>query len=134
MASGLIQLQEVQRACCRYLAAQLHPTNCLGIAHFAELHGCDELHQQSYGFAWQNFSLVVQSDEFQALAVGQVVTLISSDELGVSSEEDVFEAVCSWVKFARLVNNFTILFIMATLIHYNRCVIQNSRGYTKIDT
>lgn len=34
-ASGLLQIQEVREACCRFLMKQLHPTNCLGIRSFA---------------------------------------------------------------------------------------------------
>lgn len=34
-ASGLLQMQEVKEACCRFLMKQLHPTNCLGIRSFA---------------------------------------------------------------------------------------------------
>ena len=98
MASGLLQLPEVQNACCQYLAKLLHPCNCLGIVHFAEQHGCTDLYQEACSYAWQNFSMVVQSEEFLNLTHSQVISLIGSNELGVSSEEDVFEAVCSWVK------------------------------------
>ncbi|KAI6656850.1 Kelch-like protein 3 [Oopsacas minuta] len=98
MASGLLQLPEVQDACCQYLAKHLHPCNCLGIVHFAEHHDCSELYQEACSYAWQNFSMVVKSDEFLNLTHSQVISLIGSNELGVSSEEDVFEAVCSWVR------------------------------------
>jgi len=42
-AAGLLQLQEVKKACCEFLITQLHPTNCLGIRAFADLHACTEL-------------------------------------------------------------------------------------------
>ncbi len=42
-AAGLLQLQEVKKACCEFLITQLHPTNCLGIRAFADLHACMEL-------------------------------------------------------------------------------------------
>jgi kelch-like protein 2/3 len=42
-AANLLQLSEVRDACCEFLASQLHPTNCLGIRSFADLHGCTEL-------------------------------------------------------------------------------------------
>lgn len=34
-ASGLLQMEGVREACCRFLMKQLHPSNCLGIRSFA---------------------------------------------------------------------------------------------------
>ncbi len=33
-AANLLQLTDVRDACCDFLQAQLHPTNCLGIRRF----------------------------------------------------------------------------------------------------
>jgi kelch-like protein 20 len=41
----------------------------------------------------------MESEEFLLLPVGQLVDIISSDELNVRSEEQVFSAVMSWVKY-----------------------------------
>lgn len=42
-AANILQLTYVRDACCEFLQSQLHPTNCLGIRAFADLHGCLEL-------------------------------------------------------------------------------------------
>lgn len=42
---------------------------------------------------------VIESEEFVLLPVCQLVDIISSDELNVRSEEQVFSAVMSWVKY-----------------------------------
>lgn len=34
-ASSLLQISSVREACCKFLLRQLHPSNCLGIRHFA---------------------------------------------------------------------------------------------------
>ena len=39
------------------------------------------------------------SEEFLLLPVNQLIDIISSDELNVRSEEQVFNAVMAWVKF-----------------------------------
>lgn len=44
-------------------------------------------------------SQVMESEEFLLLPVNQLVDIISSDELNVRSEEQVFSAVMSWVKY-----------------------------------
>ena len=42
-AANLLQLTDVRDACCEFLQSQLHPTNCLGIRSFADIHGCIDL-------------------------------------------------------------------------------------------
>lgn len=41
----------------------------------------------------------MESEEFLLLPVGQLVDIISSDELNVRTEEQVFSAVMNWVKY-----------------------------------
>ncbi|XP_038648040.1 kelch-like protein 2 isoform X3 [Scyliorhinus canicula] len=97
-AAGLLQLQDVRKTCCDFLESQLHPTNCLGIRAFADMHACTELLNQANTYAEQHFSEVVLGDEFLNLGIDQVCSLIASDMLTISSEEKVFEATISWVK------------------------------------
>ncbi|XP_076662107.1 kelch protein isoform X1 [Halictus rubicundus] len=96
-AANLLQLTDVRDACCDFLQAQLHPSNCLGIRAFADLHGCLELLSHADSYIEQHFSEVVDGDEFLTLAAQQVAKLICSDHLMVPSEEKVFECVISWV-------------------------------------
>lgn len=96
-AANLLQLTDVRDACCDFLQAQLHPTNCLGIRAFADLHGCLELLSSSETYIEQHFPEVVECEEFLTLSHHQVSKLICSDRLTVPSEEKVFECVISWV-------------------------------------
>uniref|UniRef100_T1J370 Kelch-like protein diablo n=1 Tax=Strigamia maritima TaxID=126957 RepID=T1J370_STRMM len=89
-AANLLQLPDVRDACCDFLQSQLHPSNCLGIQAFADLHCCRELMHIAE-------IEVVLSDEFLALSAAHVTKLISSDRLSAPSEEKVFEAVMSWL-------------------------------------
>ena len=41
----------------------------------------------------------MESEEFMLLPVNQLVDIISSDELNVRSEEQVFQATMQWVKY-----------------------------------
>ncbi|OQR75755.1 ring canal kelch-like [Tropilaelaps mercedesae] len=99
-AAGMLQLTTVRDACCDFLHRQLHPSNCLGIRRFADLHGCAELVAVADGFIEQNFVEVVQHEEFLTLTAAQVAQLIHSDKLSVQGEEQVYEAVMFWVRFA----------------------------------
>lgn len=96
-AANLLQLTDVRDACCDFLQAQLHPTNCLGIRAFADLHGCLELLSHAETYIEQHFPEVVECEEFLTLSHQQVSKLICSDRLTVPSEEKVFECVIAWV-------------------------------------
>ncbi|TNN89641.1 Kelch-like protein 2 [Liparis tanakae] len=76
---------------------QLHPSNCLGIRAFADLHACTLLLTQANSYAEQHFTEVVGSEEFLNLGMEQVSSLIASDKLTIATEEKVFEAVIAWV-------------------------------------
>ncbi len=97
-AANLMQLSDVKDACCEFLLNQLHPTNCLGIKSFADLHGCTDLLIATNTYIESHFSEVLDCDEFDALDHKQVCDLISSDTITVPSEEKVYESVISWVK------------------------------------
>ncbi|XP_040904442.1 kelch-like protein 3 isoform X5 [Toxotes jaculatrix] len=97
-AASLLQLMDVRQVCCEFLQSQLHPTNCLGIRAFADLHTCTQLLNQAHAYAEQHFTEVVQGEEFLGLTLQQVCSLISSDKLTVSTEEKVFEAMIAWIK------------------------------------
>ncbi|RZC35636.1 ring canal kelch -like [Asbolus verrucosus] len=97
-AANLLQLTDVRDACCEFLQVQLHPTNCLGIRAFADLHGCLELLTHAESYIEQHFTEVVECEEFLTLSHQQVSKLICSDRLTVPSEEKVFECVIAWVQ------------------------------------
>lgn len=121
-AACLLQLQEIQDVCCEFLKRQLDPSNCLGIRAFADTHSCRELLRIADKFTQHNFQEVLtiikkvnfnlfstlfsdflfkvtESEEFLLLPVNQLIDIISSDELNVRSEEQVFIAVLAWVKY-----------------------------------
>lgn len=71
-AANLLQLSDVKEACSDFLKSQLHPTNCLGIRAFADLHGCIDLMAAADLFIQFHFADVVDGEEFLALDVDQV--------------------------------------------------------------
>ncbi|XP_045213681.1 kelch-like protein 2 [Mercenaria mercenaria] len=96
-AANILQMTEVRDACCEFLQSQLHPSNALGIKAFADLHACTELFNYANTYCEQHFTELYHYDEFLSLPVQNVCKLICSDRLTVTSEEQVFEAVLSWV-------------------------------------
>lgn len=48
--ANVLQITEVVKACCDFLAARLHPSNCIGISIFSESQGCMDLHQVAHNY------------------------------------------------------------------------------------
>lgn len=94
----LLQLTSVVDACCNFLAKQLHPSNCLGFALFAEQQSCVTLLDLSSRYTCHHFMQVCKNQEFYQLNVEQLANLLKSDDLNVTSETDVFHALMAWVQ------------------------------------
>ncbi|XP_031627071.1 ring canal kelch homolog isoform X2 [Contarinia nasturtii] len=98
-AANLLQLTDVQQACCDYLQMELDPSNCLGIRDFADIHGCVDLLNYANTYIEQHFAEVIQYDEFFNLQHDQLINLVKSDHLTVGTEEKVYESVIAWIQF-----------------------------------
>ncbi|XP_013100019.2 kelch-like ECH-associated protein 1B isoform X1 [Stomoxys calcitrans] len=98
-AATMFQVPNVIDACCAFLERQLDPTNAIGIANFAEQHGCIELQKKANHFIERHFTQVCQEEEFFQLSAYQLITLIRRDELNVQGEGEVYNAVLKWVKY-----------------------------------
>ncbi|XP_055377632.1 kelch-like protein 5 isoform X2 [Condylostylus longicornis] len=94
----LLQLNSVVTACCNFLARQLHPSNCLGFAFFAEQQSCHTLLKLASAYTCTHFMQVCKNQEFFQLNAEQLAKLLSSEDLNVPSEQDVFHALMSWIK------------------------------------
>ena len=97
-AANLLQLKVVAEECCLFLSKQLHAINCIGIFRFAEMHACYDLYHKSIDFLLENFSDVMETEEFIQLSEDELIDIVSNDELVVDREETVLRAVCTWVR------------------------------------
>lgn len=96
--ASLVQFHEVRDLCCQFLETQLDPSNCLGIRKFTETHGCTNFLEVVDNYVLKNFRDVMKSEESALLPCELLVKVISSDDLNIIAEEEVYEAVMSWVK------------------------------------
>lgn len=94
----LLQITSVVTACCNFLARQLHPSNCLGFALFAEQQSCNTLLKLATQYTCQHFMQVSRNQEFFQLSCEQLSNLLKSDDLNVPTEQEVFHALMSWVQ------------------------------------
>jgi len=98
-AATMFQVPNVVDACCAFLERQLDPSNAIGIANFAEQHGCHALKQKANQFIERQFTQICQEEEFLQLSAMQLINLIKKDELNVQEEREVYNAVLKWVKY-----------------------------------
>ena len=96
-AASIFQIEALKKGCSDFLCRNLSPSNCLGIRSFAEVHGCPSLAQSALKHAVSHFAEVAGQDEFLGLGLEQTTDLLSRDDLQVSSEEDVFDAIVAWI-------------------------------------
>ena len=97
-ASCMFQVPSLKDACCEFMRRHLGVTNCLGVRAVADLHSCAQLRKIADDFARKNFTSVIESEEFLKLELDHLIDLFSSDDLGVASEEKVYEAVMIWIQ------------------------------------
>lgn len=81
-----------------FLEETLSPSNCLSVRAFSEKFDCEKLMDKSESFILDNFVAVSKSEEFLHLRVSEIEKLISLDDVIIETEEQVYEAVISWVK------------------------------------
>ena len=82
----------------RFLERQLAKSNCISTFYFAEMYQCDELINNTRKFIHANFASVAEMDEFLNLEAKEVERWISSDEISVAVEADVFDIVLKWIE------------------------------------
>lgn len=96
--ASLVQFHEVRDLCCQFLESQLDPSNCLGIRKFTEAYGCTKFIETVDKFVLDNFKNVMKSEEYALLPSELLVKVISSDDLNVILEEEVYDAVMAWIR------------------------------------
>jgi len=78
-------------------------------------------------FIYSNFTDVAEKEEFLNLSSEEVQMWISSDEINVSAEEDVFKIILTWINLAKSERKkyFPKLFSEVRLVYVSRDFLQN---------
>ena len=82
----------------KFLEREVSKSNCISTFYFAEMYQCDELITNTRKFIHANFASVAEMDEFLNLEAKEVERWISSDEISVAVEADVFKIVLKWIE------------------------------------
>ncbi|XP_060097880.1 kelch-like protein 6 [Heteronotia binoei] len=98
-AASLFQFLRMVEACSNFLNGALNPENCVGILRLADVHSLDNLKQQVERYIIQNFTQVLNGDEFLELPLDVLDNVLKSDNLCVTEEAEVFETVINWIRY-----------------------------------
>ena len=71
--------------------------NCVFNYYFSDKYECVELKEKCREVINSNFSVVMETDNFLNLDVKQVMEWVSSDDVIVNAEEDIFHGIVKWV-------------------------------------
>ena len=98
IAADYLLLESLKVIAGRFLEKQMSKYNCISTLHFAEKYRCQELVLRSTNFIQDNFTSVAMSDEFLNLDAEEVEKWISSENILVAAEEDVFRIIANWIE------------------------------------
>lgn len=97
-AAAILQMDSVAEACANFMKSHLHPSNCIEVRNFAELHNRVELMRMTDEYILDQFSDVCNTDDFLKIPTKMLETYLSSDHLNVDEESQVYESVMKWIK------------------------------------
>ena len=97
-AANYLLVPGLKKLSARFLEREMSKSNCISTFYFAEMYQCDELITNTRKFIHANFASVAEMDEFLNLEAKEVERWISSDEISVADEADVFKIVLKWIE------------------------------------
>ncbi|XP_051279392.1 kelch-like protein 22 isoform X2 [Dicentrarchus labrax] len=92
IAATLVQLEIVISFCCDFLFSWLDESNVLEVHHLADVYGLQQLNTRIHSYILRNIQTLSLTDVYRQLPQDEVFKALSSDELQVSSENEVYEA------------------------------------------
>ena len=114
-------LQKIKSLAEGILAQKLNTSNCISTFYFSERYQCEELLSKTKKFILANFSAVYANwEDVLNMSSKEVEMWISSDEMDVSAEEDVFKFILAWIDhdkskrrkyFAELFRNVRLVYV-----------------------
>ena len=98
MIADYLIIPSLKSQASNFLESSLNASNCLALESFASRYNCESLKQAAVTFKCKHFAAVAKSEEFKVLDSQNIKELICKDEINVSGEEEVYQAVIAWVK------------------------------------
>ena len=103
---------------------ELNISNCMSTYHFAQRYQCEELFTKTKNFIFANFTSLYEAnrEDFLNMSSEEIEMWISSDEINVNAEEDVFNIILAWIDHdkGKRKKYFAELFRQVRLVYVSR--------------
>ena len=86
---------------CNFLKENLTIENCIFNYYFADQYQCVELRGKAREVINSNFSVILETEDFLNLDKKQVMEWVSSDDITIKAEEEIFKGIVKWVSHSR---------------------------------
>ncbi|XP_078371889.1 kelch-like protein 40 isoform X2 [Oculina patagonica] len=96
--ADFLVVPSLKEQACELVLRKLSSSNCINAYYTAVKYQCPELEKRARDFTFANFMDVTQSNDFLNLCVTQVEEWISSDDITVKAEEEVFQVIVKWME------------------------------------
>ena len=81
----------------KFLEQHMTTETCISMSYLAEQYSCEELVASTQMFVNSNFTTVTAAKEFLSFPSHEVEKWISSDDIVIDAEENVFEIILRWI-------------------------------------
>lgn len=88
----VLQLENVIGFCCEFLFSWLDESNILEVYKLADMYGLQQLDAKIHSYILRNIQTLSRCEAYRQLPQDKVLRALSSDELEVNSENEVYEA------------------------------------------
>lgn len=92
-----LMIQCLKDLCAQVILRGMCLSNCVAAYYLSVKYHCEELKKGARVFILENFVNVAKTEDFLNLSKEQFLEWISSDEINVSGEEEVFEIMKNWI-------------------------------------
>ena len=125
-AADYFVIPSLKTVCGKGILKTLALSNCVSIYYFALKFRCEGLQKGAKDFILANFVAVAETEDFLNLSSKQLEEWISSDEIIVEGEEEVFEVAVKWMERNECQKqNFYELFRHIRCIYLPRSYLSN---------
>ena len=101
VTADYFNVHELKELGCSFLQENLNLSNGIALYGFAGRYHCEPLREITRDFLIENFSIISRTEDFLSTNVEQLLEIVSSDELVIFTEEELYEGILRWVQYSK---------------------------------
>ena len=98
LGARVLQLERVERACCKFMAKNLSLKNCIRSLNFSLEHGYPQLLKKSQAYIAEHITNVAKDPAFCSLFPNELSGIFECESLTIPSEEALIDLLITWMK------------------------------------